>query len=206
MQFSQLHRRCSPAIALVFVSLWLIPKLTIANDDKPASKVVERLQSTLLEVMKDANRLGYQGRYARLEPIVSETHDFTYILRAILGESAAQLTPAQLTEAADEFRKVSIATYAREFDGYSGETFTTLDEKANARGSRLVRSVMQSPSGTRVSFDYVLHQSGGEWRIINTIADGVSQLATDRTQVLPVLKEQGFSGLMNWIRSRQSGG
>jgi phospholipid transport system substrate-binding protein len=165
-----------------------------------ATPVVERLQAALLDVMKHAGDLGYSGRYTKLEPVIRATHDFDYIVRAMLGQSVKQLSDPQFKEVVDAFAEMGISTYAREFDSYSGESFWVVDEKPATRGNRLVHSVMRAPSGGTVRFDYVLRQSGDEWRIVNTIADGVSQLAVDRSQAQAVLREQGYEGLIRWIR------
>ena len=41
----------------------------------PPVQVVEKLHAALLGVMKDAEELGYQGRYDRLAPVLKETYD-----------------------------------------------------------------------------------------------------------------------------------
>jgi phospholipid transport system substrate-binding protein len=173
-----------------------------AADERPAVAVVEKLQATLLDVMKNAKTLGTHGRYDKLKPVVEEVHDFAYILRAVLGPTVTQLTPDQLQQAVAAFGDTSTAIYAHEFNNYSGEHFATLEEKSEPRGTRIVRTVMQTPGKTDAHFDYLLRQVDGNWRIVNTIADGVSQLAIDRTQAQAALKQGGFDGLMAWIRGR----
>jgi phospholipid transport system substrate-binding protein len=173
-----------------------------AAEDRPASAVVEKLQAALLDSMKNGKTLGEQGRYEKLKPVVEQVHDFAYVMRALLGSSASQLTPDQMKEAVAAYADGSARIYAHEFNNYSGEHFVTLDEKQEPRGTRVVRTVMQSPGNADTRFDYVLRQSDGQWRIVNTVAEGVSQLAIDRSQAQSALKQSGFDGLMAWIRGR----
>ena len=173
-----------------------------AAEERPAATVVEKLQATLLDAMKNASSLGFEGRYEKLAPVVEEVHDFPFILRTMLSQNARQLTPQQLQQAVDAFADASSRIYAREFDGYHGERFVTLSEKLEPRGTRVVRTVMQAPGRADTRFDYLLRESSGRWRIVNTIAEGVSQLALDRSQAQSALEQSGFEGLMSWIQGR----
>lgn len=189
-----------PAAVLAMVCA-LIAHVSAAQD-QPASAVVEKLQAALLDSMKNAKALGEQGRYEKLKPVVEEVHDFTYIMRAVLGSSASQLTPEQFNQAAAAYADGSARIYAHEFKDYSAEHFSTLEEKPGPGGMQVVRTVMQAPGSADTHFDYLLRQSDGQWRIVNTIAEGVSQLAIDRSQAQMALKQQGFEGLMTWIQDR----
>ena len=140
--------------------------------------------------------------YEKLKPVVEEVHDFSYILRAMLGSSASQLTPEQFKQAVAAFVDGSTRIYAHEFNNYSGQHFVTLEEKTDPRGTRVVRTMLQSPGEGDTHFDYLLRQSDGQWRIVNTVAEGVSQLALDRSQAQSALKQGGFDGLMAWIQGR----
>jgi len=188
--------------AAVLAMLCALGVCASAAEDRPASAVVEKLQSTLLDAMKNAERLGTQGRYEKLKPVVAQVYDFSYIVRAMLGASASQLTPQQLEKAADTFADSSAQIYAHEFNGYDGERFVVAEEKLEPRGTRVVRTVMQAPGRGDTHFDYQLRQSDGQWRIVNTIVEGVSQLALDRSQAQSALKQAGFDGLIGWMQGR----
>lgn len=195
--FVSLHIR-----AAILAMLCALGAYVPAAEDSPASAVVEKLQAALIDAMKNAKALGAQGRYEQLKPVIEEVYDFTYILRAMLGSSASQLTPEQLKEAAAALADSSVRIYAHEFDDYSGQKFVIAEEKPQPRGMQLVRTVMDVPGDVDVKFDYLLRQSGGQWRIVNTIAEGVSQLAIDRSQAQSALQQGGFDGLMTWIQGR----
>jgi phospholipid transport system substrate-binding protein len=195
--FNSLHIR-----AAVLAMVCVLGAHALAAEDRPAAAVVEKLQAALLDSMKNGKTLGEQGRYEKLKPVVEEVHDFPYIVRVLLGSAASQLTPEQLKEAAAAYADGSARIYAHEFNNYSGEHFVTLDEKQEPRGTRVVRTAMQSSGNADTRFDYLLRQSDGQWRIVNTIAEGVSQLAIDRSQAQSALKQGGFDGLMAWIRGR----
>lgn len=188
--------------AAVLAMLSALSAYVSAAEDRPSSAVVEKLQAALLESMKTAKALGVQERYEKLKPVVEEVHDFTYILRAVLGSSASQLAPDQFKQAVDAYADGSARIYAYEFNNYTGEHFATLEERSDPRGMQVVRTLMQAPGNADAHFDYLLRQSDGQWRIVNTVAEGVSQLAIDRSQAQSALKQGGFETLMTWIKGR----
>jgi len=66
----------------------------------------------------------------------------------------------------------------------------------------LVRTELLKSSGTRVHLDYVLQHRQGHWRIINIIANGVSDLALKRADYSSVLKRQGFQTLIDMLEHK----
>ncbi|MDQ2696208.1 MAG: ABC transporter substrate-binding protein [Pseudomonadota bacterium] len=171
----------------------LLPAWVSANTPV---EVVEKLQDALLAVMKDAGRLGYSGRYQRLEPVIRDSFDLPFIVRLAVGRYWQDLSEAQQAQLVDTFTRLSVSTYAAQFDGYGGETFRVESRQALADGDVVVRAVLHDPDGDRTFFDYQLHRNGGDWRIVNIIVDGISDLALKRAQYTATLRRQGFDALL----------
>jgi phospholipid transport system substrate-binding protein len=54
-----------------------------------------------------------------------------------------------------------------------------------------------------VNFDYILDQDkNGEWKIINIMADGVSDLALKRAHYTDVIKVKGVDALIAEIKAK----
>ena len=66
----------------------------------------------------------------------------------------------------------------------------------------MVHARLQPGSGDSVAFDYILHGKDGNFRIINVIADGVSDLALRSTQYNALYEKKGFTGLMSWLQDQ----
>jgi phospholipid transport system substrate-binding protein len=187
--------------------LWLAATLmaslaTATGQENSATAVVERFQATLIGVMRDAAKLGYQGRYDRLAPAVKESHDLPQIARITLGRYWNQLNAEQQTLFIDTFSKLSIATYANRFNSYAGETFKTTSEENPAPDETLVRSLFVQAQGETRNFDYQLRRSDGRWRIINIIVDGVSDLALKRADYSSILGREGFAALIAKLQEK----
>jgi phospholipid transport system substrate-binding protein len=167
-----------------------------------ARQAVDKLNSALIEVMKNAKQLGYQGRYKKLEPVVKETHEFDAIAQIALGNHWKNLDQEQKKAFVQKLTDLSIATYAAQFNDYTGEEFKYDSEQDMKSNRVLVRYMLIAPKEKPVKFDYILTQSGGQWAIINIIVDGISDLALKKAQYTSVIDREGFDSLMNKLSQK----
>ena len=167
-----------------------------------AKGIVLEFQSQLIDTMKQGETLGFKGRYEKLESVVVSSHDLTKIARIVVGKEWKKFSNEQKIKLTDIFSRLSIATYAYNFKSYSGESFRYLSEDETARGGVIVHSVLVLPEDKDVKFDYMLKKKGDNWRIINIIASGVSDLALKRSEYTSVLKREGFEALIAKIQEK----
>lgn len=165
--------------------------------EKPTAKqVVETFQAKLLETMKQGKELGFEGRYNKLKQPVIESHDLTKIARIVIGKEWKNLTEEQKKQMIQVFTRLSIASYAYNFKEFSGESFKFDSKEQTPRGGIIVRTFLVLPDEKDVKFDYMMKNKGESWRIINIIANGVSDLALKRSEYTSILKREGFDALL----------
>ncbi len=181
-----------------------MPRVVLADVQKPdsAAEVVMRFQSDLIRVMKQADRLGYQGRYEQLAPAIKQSHDLVEIARIALGRHWRKLTKEQKKRFIKTFSQLSIATYANKFDSYSSEEFRFVSAHDTDKGDRFVRTLLVDAAGEEIQLDYLLRQHDGRWAIINIIADGVSDLALKRSEYSRVLRRDGYDALIRRLEEK----
>ncbi|NOS88890.1 MAG: hopanoid biosynthesis protein HpnM [Methylococcaceae bacterium] len=167
-----------------------------------AKQVVEKFQSDLIAVMKEGKQLGYKGRYEKLFAPVSDSHDLTKIARIVVGKESEKLTEEQQEKLIDAFTRFSVASYAHNFKDYSGESFVFDAEEETPRGGVVVHTHLVIPDDKSVKFDYMLKEKGNSWRIINIIANGVSDLALKRSEYTTILQRDGFDALIMKINEK----
>ena len=164
---------------------------------------VQALHEALLMNMRQADALGFAGRRERLAPIIRRSFDFTTISAVVLGASQwKQLTEAQRSTMEETFRELTLATYADRFDGYSGEQFRIISQRPLKQGRALVRSELKAPDKDPVQLDYVLQRVDDEWRIVNILADGVSDLSVKRSEYSSILRTDGFDHLIDRLEEQ----
>ncbi len=166
-------------------------------------RTVEKLHAALLEVMKDAQKLGYQGRYERLAPVLKETYDTPFMAEKSVGRHWKEASPTDQAELVATFSRFMVSNYAGRFDGYSGQTFRIVSEEPSAQGSVLVRTRLTDPPGEDVQLDYRLRETGGSWKIIDVYLNGtVSELALRRSEYVSLIKRDGWQGLISALDDR----
>ncbi len=167
-----------------------------------AVEVVENLHAELLVVMKQADELGYEGRYQRLAPVVTFNYNLPFIAKFVVGRYWRDFSAEQKSHFVETFSKMSIATYAKRFDGYSGERFETISNEKLRKGRLVVKTLLVKSNGEKIELDYILQRRNGQWRIINVIAEGVSDLSIKRADYTSYLKKKGFDALLRKLNEK----
>jgi phospholipid transport system substrate-binding protein len=189
------------ALALFgLLALWPAP--TRAQTDTPAARTITQFHDGLLEVMKQAKQLGFDGRARKMEPLLDRVFDLPLMARLAVGPQWSSLTPDQQKRISDAFRQLSIATYAGRFDGYEpGQRFETLGQSP-IEGSQdvTVDSQLVQPKDKPVKLTYRMRQEGGQWKAIDVYLDSaISELATRRSEFSGVLRSGGADALLQTL-------
>ena len=189
----------------LLLALPLVAGLRPAAAAEPgsAAAVIERLYEQLLAVMKEAKRLGFDGRYTRLAPAISQTFDLALMTRIAIGPGWAQILPEQQQRLNAAFSRYTISMYASRFDDWGGERFEVVPSATPNPNGVLVNSRLIKTNGEAVALNYLLKQEAGAWKVIDVYLSGtVSELAARRSEFGSVLQRNGAEGLVQLIEQR----
>lgn len=168
----------------------------------PAGRI-EAFHEILLGVMKDAKAIGVRERYRRLEPAVKEIFALPLMVRIASGTYWSKGSDADRARLLGAFERMSIATYADRFDGYSGESFETVGTKPGPQGTTLVETRIIRPKDDPVDIVYVFREIQGEWRVVDVLLDsGISELARYRSEYAKILRDRGVDGLVEELEAK----
>ena len=164
----------------------------------PAAERVEQFNRALLDTMKQGKALGASGRFRKLQPAVEQAFDLPTMTRVAVGPSWSTLSAADQEKLTAAFSRMSAATWAHNFDDYSGETFKLGAVSTNAAGDKLVRDQLIQKGGEPVNLNYRMRQAaGGGWRIVDVFYNGsISSLATQRADFAGALAAGGAPALI----------
>lgn len=124
------HGSGRPLAVMLAVMLMLAAgPADLAAKDGNVQAVVQRVNTTLLDVMQSADALGYQGRYEKLDPVLRTAFDFAFMAKIAVGRAWNDLDQAERDRLVDRFSRMSVATFASRFDGYGGERFEIFGER-----------------------------------------------------------------------------
>lgn len=171
-----------------------------ALEDGAATRTVQSLHDALTRNMTDGAALGFAGRLARIEPALAAVFDFETIAKVALGDAYAQLDPIRQARFRTLLERQSAVTYADNFKSTQhSPRFVTLSEQPARGGRVLVRTHLERDDGPPVSLDYVVHDTPHGPRVVNVLAEGVSDLSLKRAQYAAVIRSDGVDRLLERI-------
>jgi phospholipid transport system substrate-binding protein len=166
---------------------------------EPPRGVLEAFYAVLLDTMKNAQTLGFEGRRAKLAPAIDEAYNLPLMARLSVGPQWKSLSEAQQKRFTALFRELTLSTYAARFDGFSGEKLV-VEGNADAPGGQIVNTKLIKSDGEPIQLNYLMRQDGDDWRIIDVYLKGtVSELATRRSEFSSVLRREGAAALLDLI-------
>jgi phospholipid transport system substrate-binding protein len=197
------NRRAASALILgLMLPLLAFPNVAAQGTD-PATQRVSSLSDALLDTMKQAKELGVKGRYDKLSPVLAKTYDLPLMTRIADGQNWAALTPEQQKAVVAAFTRMTTATYASRFDGFSGEQFVILQTVDQKNGDKIVKTQIIQSNGKPVALSYLVRNTGSDWRIIDVYLNGtISELANRRAEFGAVLKSGGVDALVSSLNKQ----
>jgi phospholipid transport system substrate-binding protein len=167
----------------------------IAVDTPEAT--IATLQQNLTAAASGPANAGIEQRYRALEPVIVATHDLPYIAEFALRRQWPSLSEADRQRFIAAFQRLSVMTYAARFTAVGADTFRAISaQPADSSGRAQVSTAVTRAGRPDVTLEYLLQQDEQGWRIINVIADGVSDLALKRAEYQRVFTSGGLEGLI----------
>ncbi len=181
------------------ILLAILANIPAALSAEEPQAIIERLQNGIIESMKGGPKMGFSGRYEVLQPVVLDTHRLKSIARVAIGRYWRDLSEEEQQTYLKLFSSLSVAGYASRFWKYQGEHFEILSEETLKRGQIVIKSDLYLKDGETVRLSYILNEVGGDWKIINVVAKGISDLAIKRAEYTSIMSKDGFDTLVDRI-------
>jgi phospholipid transport system substrate-binding protein len=182
---------------------FLLPVPGRAETGDPAASRVNSFYDALLGTMKEADQLGVKGRYDKLAPVLAKTYDLPLMSKIAVGQSWEGLSDQQRQGIINAFARMTTATYASRFDGFSGERFEVLETANQPNGDKLVKTRIIQSDGKPVVLNYLMRKTGAEWKIIDVYLNGtISELASRRAEFGAILKSAGPDALVSSLAKK----
>ena len=182
--------------AATLILLSLGGQAAVAAQADPAAAQVEAFDNSLLAAMKAGKAVGAKGRARQLAPAVQRAFDLPSMTSFAVGPAWSQFTPAQKQQVIEAFTRLSVASWAHNFDSFSGEQFV-IDPNVQTRGTdKVVQTKLTRPGSDPVSLIFRMRQVGGSWKIIDVYYGAISQLTTRRSDFAGPVASGGAAGLV----------
>ena len=141
-------------------------------------------------------------RSEQIRQIVREMFDFDEISRRALSRHWQALPREDQAEFVTLFRDLLERAYLTQVEAAAGGEKIAFIGESIENGSATVRSKVVTRQGSEIPLDYRLHQRDGNWRIYDVAVQGVSFIASYRTQFDRVIRAESYSSLRERLQKK----
>jgi phospholipid transport system substrate-binding protein len=167
-----------------------------ASETAAASQTVQRLNTALNDVLANGDALKFEGRYQKLQPVLTSVFDIPEMARVATGPKWSELSDADKQAMTDLFGKYMTTMYAARFRGHGGDTLEMGDVKQRDDGKMLVSTKLNRKSGEPVQLSYMLKGQADTWHIVDVYYNGsISQVAQLRSEFSGPIRDGGIEKL-----------
>lgn len=185
-------------LALAVAAVAAVPVVVHAETADPAIETVRALNGGLLGIMRASG--GEAARAKQIAPVIDRTFDIPLMTRLSVGPAWNTFSAPDQQALVTAFRAVTVAQYAKNFDGWSGEKFVELPQVETRGTDKLVRTTIGAPGGAPEAINYRLRLNAGQWKIVDVYyRNAISQLATRRSDFSGVVAKGGAPALIQHL-------
>jgi phospholipid transport system substrate-binding protein len=175
----------------------------VVEDAGSPQQTIETFHLGLIDIMKNAETLGFQGRIDQLSPLMAKTFDLDFMASKTVGRHWRNFSDADKERWAQTFTDITVANYAGRFTAFTGEEFVTTGHEEARRGQQVILTKIVIPKDEDVQLNYRMRMTDAGWRVIDVYLDGtVSELALRRSEYSTALKREGFDELVASIETK----
>lgn len=192
------------ALMLVLTLLMVSPLLA----ESGPVEVIESTTSQLAELVEE-NRERYREDAQSLRHDIKEvllpTIDTVYSARLVLGRHGRGREPAQIEDFAEALANQLLNRYATallDYDLLERVEILPLSGDNTERATR-VRTRVRLDNGEQAPVDYVLRQTDEGWKVFDVIVEGISYVATFRSQIDQEIRQTSFESLLERLEAGQ---
>ena len=147
----------------------------------------------------DKDNIPWAHRVA-IRRIISDHFDFTAMSRLSVGAPWNDATPAQQARFTALFKELLEYSYGNRLSAYHGQTVHY--DPAEFRGNRAQVKTMIVDTDKQTPVEYRLIKDGDDWRVYDIRIEGVSLVATFRTEFQDEIGSSGFEGLLKSLAKK----
>lgn len=170
------------------IALSLVPVAAQAQTGDAAQRMAG-YNDAVIAIMKAKAPLA--ARADRFEPVVRAYYDMPAIAALVVGPAWATASPADKADAIAALTRHSAVALARNFTSYSGERFAVDPKVIERNPYRVVKVTINTDT-----LLYRMQQSAGQWKIVDVVSSGVSNLALQRADLQTTVAKGGIPAMV----------
>ena len=191
---NQLFSSLLMAIAAMLLLLAPIQSAT-ANEDG-ARAFASNLADKALAILKNGD-LSASGKQNKLEALFSDSVDLEWVGKFVLGKHWRAASQKQQKDYMDSYKTFVIRNFTGQLTDYSNQDYEIKQSRPDGeKGEYLLTFEIRSPNEPPVYMDYRVREKAGNYQIFDIIIEGVSLIATQRSEFNAVVERKGLDHLI----------
>ena len=129
--------------------------------------------------------------------------DTLYSARLVLGQHGRGLSSEKIQAFADALSNLLVRRYADGLLEFKSRDQVTIlpDQGGNSERMTRVRTKVRLASGSEAAVDYVFRKKEGQWWVFDVIVEGISYVATFRSQIGEEIRRDGFERVLSRLEA-----
>ena len=192
-------------VLLALIVLFGLAWVHGASAGPPTDQLREGVQR-VVKILRDPQLAGdakAAERSAAVNKVADEIFDFGETAKRALGQHWAQRTSAEREEFVRLFTELLQRTYLSKVDRYNSEM--TFNDDVVDGNQAVVRTTLLIGNGGGMSLDYWMHHPRERWQVYDLSVNGISLVASYRSQFNKIIRTDSYEGLVARLKSRQVG-
>jgi len=189
------------------VAVWLMVASAMAASATSPRDVVQVAVTRVVAVLRDdfeaahLDRPRTEMRRAEIRRVATELFDFEEMARRTLTRHWNGRTPEERAEFVRLFTNILERSYIGRIEQFSGERILYIGETVDGPYAT-VRSRILTRRRAEIAVDYRLMLRDGRWRAYDVVLDGVSFVATFRSEFERIIQQSSYAALVDKLRKR----
>jgi phospholipid transport system substrate-binding protein len=176
---------------------WLMVAAAMAAPAGPRDVVQTAVSRVITAMQQDSGR---EHARAEIRKAAASLFDFEEMARRTLTRHWSGRAPQEQAEFVRLFTDLLERSYMGRIESWSGEKIVYTTEVVDGSFASVRSKIITRRA--EVAVEYRLRQREGRWRVYDVLMDGVSFVATYRSEFERIIQQSSWSGLMDKLRKR----
>lgn len=186
------------------LAAWLLVAAATAGTTTP-TEVVQATVNRAITLVQDADLarpVNADKRRSELRRVAEDLFDFGEMSRRALARHWGECSSQEREEFVRLFTDLLERSYLSKIENWSGEKVLFVSEAIDGDYAA-VRSKIVTVRKQEVPVEYRLYRAGQRWQVYDVLFEGVSFIATYRSQFNRIIQASSFAGLMDKMREKE---
>ncbi len=178
----------------------LMSSFAIATEAEIEKYVNELLNSTF-KVLNDTS-VGLDQKKSKLRDILKENLGVADISVRVIGRLKNNYSPEELKAFQDTYEQYLINSYANAVENYKGQKVSIKSINQPAPNNYQVQTEIIDNNNQTFNVNYLVKAENGHFKILDVITEGVSLVATHKSEFANILGNNNMAFLIKQLQSK----